>query len=207
MQKGAGYWIWKPYIVNKRLSEIRDGDTLVYLDAGCSIRSKGEKRFGEYLDMLGDSECGVMAFQLPYLEKEWTVKEIFQHFDLEPDGELANTGQIMGGCCIIRKTGQAVEIVEQWYNTLAANPLLFTDHYSDNQAPYFRENRHDQSVFSIIRKMHNTVLLPNEIDLRGQPDSKNAQSYPFSATRVKDSSRLSARFHRCWQRLKNAIGR
>lgn len=37
----AGYGIWKPYIVNQKLSEIYDNDILVYLDAGCSINIRG----------------------------------------------------------------------------------------------------------------------------------------------------------------------
>ena len=41
--RGAGYWIWKNYIIKKKLSEINDNDILIYVDAGCSINKKGKK--------------------------------------------------------------------------------------------------------------------------------------------------------------------
>ena len=33
LSKGAGYWLWKPYIIQKRLLEIDDGDVLCYCDS------------------------------------------------------------------------------------------------------------------------------------------------------------------------------
>ena len=32
--RGAGYWIWKSYIIRKTLEEINDGDILIYADGG-----------------------------------------------------------------------------------------------------------------------------------------------------------------------------
>jgi hypothetical protein len=34
----AGYGVWRPYIIKKKLDEINDNDILIYLDAGCSIK-------------------------------------------------------------------------------------------------------------------------------------------------------------------------
>ena len=32
--RGAGYWLWKPYIIYKTLMIMKDGDYLFYCDAG-----------------------------------------------------------------------------------------------------------------------------------------------------------------------------
>src|SRR5437762_81793 len=32
--KGAGYWIWKPYIILKTLENTKEGDYIFYCDAG-----------------------------------------------------------------------------------------------------------------------------------------------------------------------------
>lgn len=42
---GSGYWIWKVYIINRKLDEIKEGDILIYLDAGCTINKKGGTSF------------------------------------------------------------------------------------------------------------------------------------------------------------------
>ena len=36
---GAGYWLWKPYIILKTLNDIPDGDIVLYLDSGMSIQA------------------------------------------------------------------------------------------------------------------------------------------------------------------------
>lgn len=42
--RGGGYWIWKFNIIMNKLKTIRDGTYLVYLDAGCTITSRGGKK-------------------------------------------------------------------------------------------------------------------------------------------------------------------
>ena len=55
----AQFYIWKPYIVKQKLSEINEGEYLVYCDAGCTINKNGEKRFYEYIDLLSKSDFGI----------------------------------------------------------------------------------------------------------------------------------------------------
>ena len=33
-KKGNGYYLWKPYFLNKAYQELKDGDYLIYTDAG-----------------------------------------------------------------------------------------------------------------------------------------------------------------------------
>lgn len=65
-KRGAGYWIWKYYIIKKRLHEIQDNDVLIYLDAGCTINKHGKKRFYKYLNMLNDDNP-LISFQTSHL--------------------------------------------------------------------------------------------------------------------------------------------
>ena len=184
--RGGGYWIWKAYIIHKKLYEINNDDILIYLDAGCTINPKGNKRFDEYISMLNKNDNGIISYQMTHLaEKLYTVKEIFEYFDLEINGEIANSGQLIGTVNIIKKNENSLKIVNTWLETLNKNPLLFTDEYNKrNQPSYFRDNRHDQSVFSVIRKMNNTIVLKDETYF----NFGNAESlkYPFWATRKRN---------------------
>tara|TARA_Y100000385_G_scaffold256105_1_gene282238 strand:+ start:26 stop:250 length:225 start_codon:yes stop_codon:yes gene_type:complete len=72
--------------------------------------------------------------------------------------------------------------------TLHANPLLFTDCYNKNQKYPFKDHRHDQSIFSVIRKMSNTILLKDETWFGGRTGgfgTGKSKKYPFWATRQK----------------------
>lgn len=60
--KGFGYWSWKPWIISHALQKMKDGDRLLYLDAGCHINPAGMKRFREYVDILDRDNNGMLAF-------------------------------------------------------------------------------------------------------------------------------------------------
>ena len=67
---------------------------------------------------------------------------------------------------------------------LEDNPLLFTDHYNNNgQESCFIENRHDQSVLSLNRKIHGSVIIQDET-YHGNFKSEEALKYPLLATRL-----------------------
>ena len=183
--RGAGYWIWKNYIIKKKISEINDNDILIYLDAGCSINEKGKKRFNEYIDMLNSSDGGIISFKLSHLEKFYTTKEIFNYFNIDTNGDIANDYQLVGGILIMKKTTKLKNKLDLVYKVYEDNHLLVTDYYNKNQAPYFRENRHDQSIFSIIRKIHKSIELKDETYFGERGDIRNPVNYPFWALRLK----------------------
>ena len=183
----AGYGIWRPYIIKQKLNEINDNDILIYLDAGCSINANGKNRFNQYIDMLNNSNEGIISFQMrSLLEKIWTTKEIFQYFNVDINGKIANSGQILDGILIMKKNKNVVNITNIWYNVIYNNPLLFTDYYNyKNQKSYFKDNRHEQSIFSVIRKIHGSLVLRDETYFVPFGNDISLQ-YPFWATRKRE---------------------
>jgi hypothetical protein len=181
-QRGSGYWIWKSYFILKRLKEIDEGDILIYLDAGCTIHRMADKRFYEYIRML-DTKC-MIAFQMHHVEKHYTTKEIFEYFNVLEREDITETGQHLGGIRIMKNNQETRSIMQLEYDTYKANKLLVTDHYNSTQEPYFVDNRHEQSVFSVITKLNNNVMvLQDETD---RSDRKIRKNFPFFASRIKD---------------------
>ncbi len=193
-KKGGGYWIWKPYIIKKKLQEIKDGDYLIYLDAGCTLNTKAKKRFDEYIEMLDNSNLGIISFQTNYEEYKYTKKEIFEHFKINETNEHYNSGHIIATVVMIKKNKNSIKIINEWYETLNNNSSLFTDHTKEKHPGYIA-NRHDQSIFSIISKLHGTILLGEETFFNGSSGvyggfgQKESLQYPFWATRIKNTSR------------------
>lgn len=159
--KGGGYWIWKPYLISRMFSLLKHGDVLVYCDAGCEINKHGRKRFYEYLEMLKDSENGSLAFQLPHKETAYTKREVFNYFDCK--NEVIYSDQLMATVIILEKCDHASFLVEKWYGTLQEQPDLFTDEKDTIiQHKDFIAHRHDQSIFSIIRKTYGTEIIADD---------------------------------------------
>ena len=37
-QRGYGFWLWKPYLINNKLQDLSNNDVLCYVDSGDIIR-------------------------------------------------------------------------------------------------------------------------------------------------------------------------
>ena len=180
--KGGGYWIWKPYIIYKKLQEIKEGEYLLYMDAGCTFNNSGFPRFREYISMLENSDTPLLSFQMNHLpEKHYTTDKVFEHFGITFNSKIKNTGQIVGGIQFIRKCEYTKNIIKKWLDTLYQDSNLFTNYYKCTRED-FRDNRHDQSIFSVIRKLYGSVYLEDETYFLkfGKYESLK---YPFWATR------------------------
>ena len=53
---------------------------------------------------------------------------------------------------------------------------------NNNQKEFFRDNRHDQSILSVSRKIHGSLVLPEETWFESF-GCENSLKYPFWATR------------------------
>jgi len=183
---GGGYWIWKPYIIMKKLNEINDNDILIYIDAGCSLNVEGKKRFEEYIKIVEQSPTGILSFQLfkewkstiPLLEKNWTNKFLFDYLNIT-DRNIENTPQLVGGIMIMKKCKNVINIFSHALKILKEQPLF-----------YQQCKRHDQSILSVLRKMHGSEVIPDETyfkhKIEAHPlgwDDPISLQYPFHARR------------------------
>jgi len=181
--RGAGYWIWKFDIIKQQLNKIVKNDILVYVDAGCTINIQGKTRFNDYIDMLNKSDKGFISFQMPHIEKKYTTKEIFHHLKMNINSDNGNSGQFIGGILIIKNTTNSMNIIDECINVLRTDHLLVTDHYNKlNQCSEFIDNRHDQSILSLVRKKYGSIILTDETWFVPF-GNKESLKYPFWATR------------------------
>jgi len=157
--RGFGYWIWKPYLIKKTLELLDTGDILVYLDCGCEIDYRNKKQILELLEivkkdkLIGSMAGGRNSF-LP--EKDWTKMDTFIALDaLDP--KYTDTGQRQGGALIILKCNETVKLVDEWYKYMSYNNYHLIDDSPSKAKNFdsFKENRHDQPIFSILTKKYN----------------------------------------------------
>lgn len=186
--RGVGYWIWKYDIMKQEFDKMNYGDILVYLDAGCCINIEGKARFNEYLRMLCTGEYGTISFKYNDKwrpEKHWTTKQLFNKLNVK-DSEK-NIGQLYAGVIILQKCESTISLLDEFYRLLKDDSNLFTDYYNKtDQDSCFKENRHDQSVFSLLRKKYGTIMLSDEakfLDGTKEAEVFKTKKYPFWALR------------------------
>jgi len=179
--RGGGFWIWKPYFIKKVLDEIDNDDILIYCDAGSTINTGGRKRFEEYINMLSSPDKSTIDFKLFWREYQYTKQEVFDYFNSPP--EIINSPQLHSTILILKKCSHTTLLVNKWYEIAINNPSLFTDEKRVPQHPSFIDHRHDQSVFSIIRKTYGANIL---FDETSYPDfTREGRLSPFWATQLK----------------------
>ena len=113
---------------------------------------------------------------MAHIEKEWTKTDVFEYFDLTLDSAIANSGQIEAGMQIIKKTSDSVSLINEWlaisndYHLVDDSPSYLPN------APSFKEHRHDQSIYSLLMKIHGIVPLKQ---------SAYSRSFIVRATRLR----------------------
>ena len=179
-KRGYGYWLWKPYIIDKELKKLKDNDYLIYADAGCTINKNGKSRLLEYIDMLNNKD-GLIAFQMTHNpEKKWTKNKALKAFNFENNKDILDSGQVIATVIIIKKNEHSVSLINEWLKNALDHSLINDD--LSNESPDFVDHRHDQSLFSLTVKKNGAIILPDETYLDNQPEIYHP-NYPFWATR------------------------
>ena len=188
--RGGGLWLWKSFFLKQTFDKMVDGDYVVYMDAGCMVNPNGNQRFIEYLKMLND-ESGILSFRMDGLDEEqYTTEEIFKQFNIEEDSNIRKSGQIMATILVMRKCEKSINLVNEYYDLAINNTHLFSDiNNNSGNCSRFIDNRHDQSILSVLRKKYGTVEIIDET-WAGDMDAWNKLIYdkkiPFLATRIRN---------------------
>ena len=158
-KRGAGYWLWKPYFLDRLIWQIDENDILFYADSGSVFVRRMEPIF----EAVTKDKNGIMAFNMSggHLEKHWTKRDVFRTLGIESK-ECTETPQRMASFIIARGTAFAKSFVREYLN-LCCNSHLITDtpNVDGWVEPEFKDHRHDQSIWSVLTKKHGIATLPD----------------------------------------------
>lgn len=160
--RGFGFWCWKPQIIMQSLRQIDEGDILIYADLGCEFDAQGKENLIEALQKLDSND--MMGFSLGAFERQYTKGDIFRHFGVENNPKFTDTNQVVGGIIFMKKSAKTLHTINEWLDILK-NHWHFVDD-SPSRTPNlqgFIQNRHDQSIWSIINKKYSFENLPLEV--------------------------------------------
>eukprot|EP00747_Dinoflagellata_sp_TGD_P106474 gnl/TRDRNA2_/TRDRNA2_169861_c0_seq15.p1 gnl/TRDRNA2_/TRDRNA2_169861_c0~~gnl/TRDRNA2_/TRDRNA2_169861_c0_seq15.p1 ORF type:complete len:341 (-),score=31.65 gnl/TRDRNA2_/TRDRNA2_169861_c0_seq15:49-1071(-) len=180
LKEGYGFWFWKPAIAYHILHLMRDGDLLFYTDAGTAIHKSpewnnltrmtdihdgtnlfaGADILAHRLDDLVEQMAGadILAFHLYLMqERSWTKGDIFKEFGVTPDSDYGNTPQICATYFFVKKSSRTIEFMRKWVDLVTNLQFLTNAKSKTPNDKTFRQNRHDQSLFSMMLKANHPV--------------------------------------------------
>lgn len=182
IRNARGFWwyTWKPYIIYEKLKKIKCGDVLVYCDAGMTVHnnSRTKDRMNHIISLVkNESLCptGIASFITTgnpgqRLEYMYNTKNVCDYFNISyKNADILDTQQIQAGICFICKSSISLDIIKRWYDAALTNPELFVGDmrfikdkaYQVNRFDGFKDHRHDQSLWSILCKLHEITILPH----------------------------------------------
>ena len=87
--RGAGYWLWKPYVILKTLENCNDGDKILYSDSGAyPIEDLN------YLYSITDKQDIVLFRLFDKFNRDWTKKDCFNLMNCKEE-KYYNTDQTL----------------------------------------------------------------------------------------------------------------
>lgn len=185
--RGAGYWIWKPYIIHNTLQQLPENEYLVYMDGGCTIMNteSAKNRLYQYIVMLEKENKDMLRFVInPHNEFEYTNTETHNYFKNKYNFVVNddNKVQIMATIIIMKNNEGTRGFFSEVLRILNDDPLLFTDNYNSiNPDKLFKDHRHDQSIMSMLAKCYGNSLFIE--DDTWYTNFNGITNIPFLATR------------------------
>jgi hypothetical protein len=158
--RGAGYWIWKSYIIDKTLESMDEGDILFYSDSGIIFINNIDPLINE----LDKSENGILLFDLEdyHINKRWTKRDTFHYMGCD-SAEYTDSPQILASYIILRKNNFTVFFIKEWLR-FSQDHRIITDLPNECRLPNYDEfidHRHDQSILSILGRKYRINTLPD----------------------------------------------
>jgi len=168
--RGAGYWLWKPYFIKKTMVEkMNDDDILYYCDAGHYFYNS----IDHYIPHMENTEHKFLTFGSPYSSlKNYTKRDTLYYMNADNEYYHERKQNYGPGWILLKKNKFTLNFIEEWLE-YSQDYRLITD--SPNECglpnyPEFIDHRHDQSIFNILCLKYN---LPDPVVMAHQHNYGN----------------------------------
>ncbi|MCX6227025.1 MAG: hypothetical protein NTV01_20140 [Bacteroidia bacterium] len=219
--KGAGYWLWKPYIILETLKRSSPDEILIYLDTDHVIVQPLDP-----IIKLCNTQNPIVLFSSHgnrnILARQRTKRDCFILMDCDSQ-EYYDNEQAAATLIVIRKTRESILFLEQWLEN-CKDERMITDQPNALGLPNldgFIEHRHDQAILSLLaykRKLPiyrfpsergNHLKMP-EYRVIGEklpePYSNNPwENSPYGTLLSVEAETIHLRRYVLWQRIRRVI--
>jgi len=140
-KRGCGYWLWKPYLILKKLNEVDNGDVVFYTDCGDDLRNDIKTYL---LEHFYDNNMLIIKNRFSHLQ--YTKKDCFDLMNCN-ENKFFETKQMEAGVCGFKKCDESISFVKEWLSYCMI-PNIINDNYESINHSSFIDHRHDQSILT-----------------------------------------------------------
>lgn len=179
--RGCGYWLWKPYFIDLELKKMKDGDILIYCDAGVEIVNN----VNHIIDRMDND---IFLFGNMFKHEHWCKGGVIE--DMFPSNRANYDKQVQASVIFIRNSETSRMLIAGWLKDcqrpgfIDDSPMGFPNH------PEFKEHRHDQAILTCIWYRWTGP------DLHWWPAMYNAGNFTYEKTGYTDTYPVLFHHHR-----------
>lgn len=144
-ERGAGYWLWKPYIILNNLNRLSDGDILIYTDAGVEI-------INDLKHIIDRMDSDIFLFGNNYKHLDWCKMHVME--SIMPDWPFTfneDYRQVQASAIIIRNSESAKDFVGKWLKLCQVDGFIDDSPSLSLNYHTFQEHRHDQAILTALQ--------------------------------------------------------
>jgi hypothetical protein len=151
--RGAGYWLWKPWLILQYVQRARDGDVIMYTDASTRLIAT----ITPLVSLVEEFEIVPFRLQDKHVEEKYTKRDAYVLLDMEP----IVRSQTHASYILLKKTPRTIAFVSEWLH-YASDHRAITDEPSvfGNESLVFEDHRHDQAIYSLLVRKYNLTRFP-----------------------------------------------
>lgn len=197
--RGAGYWLWKPYVLLDALDRVSEGSLVLYTDVAVNYVAPpdGLLRVARGRDIVLFDNVTSELTQAIYTKRDCLVL-------LDADGPADWQRRQLNAAYQLYRAGPRARAFLTELRDAMRDPRVLTDMENScgkPNLPGFIDHRHDQSVLTILAARHGIEAFRGPSEKRGDGDERSDYPRIFRHHRRRDVSFL--RYHR--QRLTDRI--
>lgn len=179
--RGCGYWLWKPYLIDRELNKMKDGDYLIYCDAGVEIVNN----VNHIIDRMQDD---IFLFGNKFQHIHWCKADAFIPL-LSNEYYNYQGKQAQASVIFIRNSEPARKFVKQWLEWCCNAEMIDDTQSKLLNHPEFQEHRHDQAILTC-------AAIRENIPLHWWPAMYNAGNFTYEKTGYNDEYPVLFHHHR-----------
>lgn len=183
--RGDGFWCWKPFVILEELKKMKDGEILIYCDAGVEIINN----VNHIIDRM---DKDIFLFGNMWQHVHWckgdVIVQILSSVYYKYEGKQAQASVI-----VIRNTESSRKFVKKWLRYCCEPGLIDDSPSKEPNHSEFKEHRHDQAILTCLALWENA-------ELHWWPAMYNAGNFTYEKTGYSDT--YPALFHH--HRMRNS---
>lgn len=143
-ERGAGYWLWKPYIIDKEINKLNEGDYLLYTDAGVEVINQLSNLFKVKEDIL--------LFRNMYIHEHWCKMDVMYNIT---GRRSMHINQCQASAMLFKVNANSKAFVFKWLCWCEVKGYIDDSPSSMPNHIQYKEHRHDQAILTCLAHKYN----------------------------------------------------